>query len=72
MAYENRLLDTNLDNIWNRFLSFYLFLMIRDASAASGRESSFARTPKRSYSTYIPEQPSLRRRHQLPIRLHPA
>ena len=72
MVYEKRLLDTNLDSIWNRFSSFYLFLMIRDASAASGRESSFTRTPKRSHSTYIPEQPSLRRRHQLPIHLHPA
>ena len=72
MVYENRLLDTNLDNIWKRLSYLYLFLMTRDASAASGRESSFTRTPKRSYSTYIPEQPSLRRRHQLPIRLHPA
>ena len=72
MVYENRLLDTNLDNICKKVFYLYLFMMIRDASAASGRESSFTRTPKRSYSTYIPEQPSLRRRHQLPIRLHPA
>ena len=51
MVYENRLLDTNLDNIWKRFSYLYLFLMTRDASAARGRESSFTRTPKRSYST---------------------
>ena len=46
MDYENRSLGTNLDSIWNRFSYFYLFLMVRDVSAASGRESSFAKTPK--------------------------